>query len=165
MIEYLRALDWHTSLIPVEELVNSLDPLTERINIDLDVADRVLPKIGLECRLAADPAARWRFLDYLVSSGLSTSAKAEALLSWGGMAHQLLTPDVWPLSLLALSQFLGERVHSVFARLLHHIKIVYQPDLPLQAKGYFGVSHFWLSPAELKDSLKQAPAGMVEQKT
>ena len=164
IIEYLRVLDYYTPLTEVEDLVNSLDPLVERIKLDLDVADRVLPKIGLECRVDADRVAIRRFFNYLVSSNLSTPAKAEALQSWGGMAHERLTPDIWPRDLLALSCFLRERVHSAFARLLHHIKIVYQPDLPLQAKAYFGVSHLWLAPAALKDMLQQAAAGTLEQK-
>jgi len=79
------------------------------------------------------------------------------------MAHERLTPEIWPRDLLALSGFLGGRVHSVFARWLHHVKIVYQPGLPLQAKAYLAVYHMWLAPGAIKDLLKVAQSRISEQ--
>lgn len=154
--EYLRALDYDISSAGLKELLGLLEPLVDRIDLDMDVADRVLPKLGLECYLPSDAAAIRRFLTHLVSSGLSTEAKALALESWPGMAHERLNRDIWPPHLLALSAFLGGRVHSIFARWLHHVKIVYQPGLPLQAKAYLAVHHLWLAPEQLKDLLKIA---------
>jgi hypothetical protein len=162
IIEYLGALGWDETLTELKQVVCSLLPFVDRIDLDLDVTDRVLPKIGLECYLAPNAAAVRRFLDYLVSSGLSTPVKAEALESWRGMAHERLTPDIWPKDLLAVSGFLGGRVHSIFARWLHHIKIVYRPALQLQAKAYLAVHHLWLAPAALKDLVKQAESGALE---
>ena len=162
IIEYLRALDYDTSDGQLRGLVNVLAPLVERIDLDMDVADRVLPKIGLECYFAADVAAIRQFLNHLVSCGLSTRAKAEALELWRGMAHERLSPEIWPRDLLTLSGFLGGRVHSVFARWLHHVKIVYQPGLPLEAKAYLAVHHLWLAPEQIKDLLKVAQARASE---
>jgi hypothetical protein len=163
IIEYLRALDYDTSTGELEGLLNLLEPLVARIDLDMDVADRVLPKIGLECYLPIDPYATGRYLNHLVSSGLATSTKAKALESWPGMAHERLTPKIWPRDLLALSGFLRGRVHSVFARWLHHVKIVYQPGLPLQAKAYLAVYHMWVAPGTIKDLLKVAQSRISEQ--
>lgn len=154
--EYLHAVGWQGSLPEVRDLVNLLAPLVERIDLDIDVGDRVLPKIGLECYPAQSLPAIQRFLDYLVSSGLSTATKAEGLKRWAGLAHERLTPDVWPRDLLALSAFLEGRVHSAFFRWLHHIKVVHQPGLPAQAKAYLAVHHHWIAPADLKQIFYRA---------
>jgi hypothetical protein len=163
IIEYLQALDYDTSSGQLHELLDLLGPLAARIDLDMDVADRVLPKIGLEAYPAADASAIHRLLNQLVSCGLSTPAKAEGLESWRGMALERLTPEIWPRDLLALSGFLGGRVHSVFARWLHHVKIVYQPGFPLRAKAYLAVQHLWLAPEQIKDLAKQAQPRVPEQ--
>jgi len=155
--EYLQALGWEGSFPELEGLLKSLAPLVERIDLDMDVRDRVLPKIGLECYPAMTAPAR-PFLDHLVLSGLSTAAKAEALLRWSGMVHQRVTRDVWPRDLLSLSAFLDGRVHSTFLRWLHHIKVVYEPGFPLQAKAYLAVKHQWVTPGEVKQWLNSALA-------
>jgi hypothetical protein len=163
ILEYLQALGYDTCNRELNSLLEQLDPLVERIDLDMDVGDRILPKIGLECYLSADTSAIHQFLRHLVSRGLSTPAKAEALESWRGMAHERLNSDVWPRDLLALSGFLGGRAHSVFARWLHHVKIVYQPGLPLQAKAYLAVQHLWLAPEQIKDLLNRAQSRALEQ--
>jgi hypothetical protein len=163
ILEYLRVLDYDTSNGQLHSLLELLSPMVERIDLDMDVGDRVLPKIGLECYLPADTSAIHQFLNHLVSCGLSSPEKAEALESWRGVAHERLTPEIWPRDLLALSGFLGGRAHSTFARWLHHVKIVYQPGLPLQAKAYLAVQHLWLAPEQIKDLLNRAQARASEQ--
>jgi hypothetical protein len=163
IIEYLQNLGYDTSSGQLQALLELLGPLVERIDLDMDVGDRVLPKIGLECYLPADTSAIHQFLIHIVSCGLSTPAKAEALESWRGMAHERSNPEIWPRELLALSGFLGGRVHSAFARWLHHVKIVYQPGVPLQAKAYLAVQHLWLAPAQIKDLLNRAQSRASEQ--
>ncbi len=160
--DYLRGLDYDTASGELQRLVDVLAPLVDRIDLDLDVADRVLPKIGLECYLPMNPGIIRRYLDHLAVCGLATSVKAEALESWQGLAHERLTPEIWPHDLLALSSFMGGRVHSVFARWLHHVKIVFEPGLRLQAKAYLAVYHDWLAPGSLKALLRMAQSGALE---
>jgi hypothetical protein len=163
ILEYLQALDYDTSSGQLHALLELLSPMVERIDLDMDVSDRILPKIGLECYLPGDTFAIHQFLNHLVSCGLSTPAKAEALEAWRGVAHERSNPEIWPRDLLALSSLLGGRAHSVFARWLHHVKIVYQPGLPLQAKAYLAVQHLWLAPGQIKDLLHGAQSRASEQ--
>jgi hypothetical protein len=163
IIEYLRALDYDASGEQLHRLLDLLGPWVERIDLDMDVADHVLPKIGLECYPAADGSAIHQFMSHLVSCGLSDPAKAEPLKLWRGIAHERFTPEIWPRDLLALSGFLGGRLHSLFARWLHHVKIVYQPGFPLQAKAYLAVQHLWLAPEQIKDLLKLSRSRALEQ--
>ena len=163
ILEYLQALDYDTSSGQLHALLELLSPMVERIDLDMDVSDRILPKIGLECYLPADTSAIHRFLDHVVACGLSTPAKAEALESWRGVAHERSNPQIWPRDLFALSSLLGGRAHSAFARWLHHVKIVYQPGLPLQAKAYLAVQHLWLAPGQIKDLLNGPQSRASEQ--
>lgn len=162
--DYLHSLGWDGSSQELQALLTLLEPLTERIDLDLDVSDRVMPKIGLECYFGPDLRIIQRFLNQIVSSGLSTSSKAKAIELWPGLAHERLSPSIWPRELLETSSLLGGRLHSLFARWLHHVKIVYQPGVPLQAKAYLAVQHLWLAPADLKDLLNKASSGMLERK-
>jgi hypothetical protein len=163
ILEYLQVLDYDTSSGQLHALLELLSPMVERIDLDMDVGDRVLPKIGLECYFPGDRSAVHQFLNHLVSCGLSTPAKADALESWPGVVHERSNPEIWPRDLLALSGFLGGRAHSAFARWLHHVKIVYQPGLPLQAKAYLAVQHLWLAPEQIKGLLNRAQLRGPEQ--
>jgi len=53
IVEYLRAIEWKGAWLELESLLQSLEQKVERIDLDLDVTDRVLPKIGLECYTGA----------------------------------------------------------------------------------------------------------------
>jgi hypothetical protein len=58
----------------------------------------------------------------------------------------LSDPDLWPGNISFGDRFLGYRAVSLFSRWLNHIKLVYQPGIPLEAKGYLGFGHLWFAP-------------------
>jgi len=154
IIDYLQQVGWRGSPVDMGVLVDTLADYVESFSVDLDVSDRVLPKIGLECYpgFAVEKVAC--FLEYLVSAGFARPEKAEALNAWCGMVHERLSADVWPRDLLTASGFLGGRVHSMFHRRLHHVKIVYEPGHALCAKAYLAVQHFWVEPRLLRQALE-----------
>lgn len=120
IIEYLKAIDWEGRVSDLECLLESLAQNVAGIDLDIDVADHVLPKIGLECYMTVGhfPA----FLTYLVSSNLCTPQKRWEIEQWQGIT------DDYPSS-------------GVFIRSLHHVKIVYEFNTVLGAKAYLGVHH------------------------
>jgi len=150
ILAYLKAVDWRGSSAELEATMNSLSPLVERIDLDLDVTDHVLPKVGLECYTTGDPSATDRFLFRLVELGLATAGKASQLNLWRGMAHRRVSPAEWPRELASIAAFLEGRVDSSFIRWPHHVKVLWQPGAPLQAKAYLACMHIWVSPADLK---------------
>jgi hypothetical protein len=153
ILPYLIAIAWTGSRAETGQVLDELRSFAARIDLDLDVSDCVLPKIGLECYLPPDTLQApnvERFAEYLRSAGLATSSKARALRAWRGLAHERHTPERWPRELLGISGFLGGRVHSVFLRWLHHVKVVCEPGVPPQAKAYLAVQHGWLPPEALK---------------
>ena len=116
--DYLVAIGWDGCMRDVKELIDSFTPITQSVDLDVDVIDRVLPKVGLELYPGNGMSRLHLLVDHLVSAGLCTPCKAAALRSWPGMA---------------------EVEHKTFRRSLHHIKVVLTSDVPLLAKAYLGV--------------------------
>jgi hypothetical protein len=141
LLTYLEAVGW---VGPSEELtatVGRLFQLGDFVYLNLDVGERVYPKIGIEChfRGVAQPPMepRWpSLLAHLVEHGLCTPEKKEALLGFPGASFQRLIYE------------------RVFYRGLHHIKVVYQPGRPTEAKAYIGCKHQPLN--EVDEMLRKA---------
>lgn len=146
---YLMQIGWTDSTNTFSTLVLTLSEFVDSILLSFDVGDTVLPRIGLECFLNNQPyeEPRWQlFLDYLVEAGLCTPAKKNAFLAWPGLCQKLSIPDLWPSNISFGDRFLGSRAYSIFWRRVSHIKLVYQPDIPLEAKGYLAFGHSWFAP-------------------
>jgi hypothetical protein len=131
--EYLAQIGWTGPANVVADVLGPFCAFATNIALDVDVGERVSPKIGIECYLDDRRRARvepgWMaFLDHLVAQGMCTAAKRDALLAWPGTQHT--SQFIWP---------------SIFIRGLNHIKLVYQPGRPLEAKAYWGFAQHWSS--------------------
>lgn len=147
---YLDQVGWPGASEELEQTLDTLAPLVDRIDLDLDVGEQVSPKIGLECSFQDKPLPaqepRWfAFLDYLVDRGLCLESKREALLAYPGVADEWSRRKVYPAGLLTLSALLNPRLISAFSRELHHIKITFRDGHPLEAKAYLSARHHWIS--------------------
>lgn len=95
--------------------------------LHLDVGgDGVQPRIGLEYVLERGGQIRGRlheteFLDRLVELGLCTAAKRDGLLAWPGYSFEDFAHELWP---------------SLVKRRVNHVKLVYEPGRPPEAKAY-----------------------------
>ena len=158
ILNYLTQINWQGDINELKTLLNDISNLVDRIDLDIDVGEFVYPKIGLECYLTQQPSfePRWNlFLEYLVKLGLCVREKHDALLAYPGYVREKSHPELLPSSLLKLSKFLGSEYERVFFRGLHHIKIVYQPEKPLEAKAYLSVSHSLITPKFVSQWRKQ----------
>ncbi|HVT18277.1 MAG TPA: hypothetical protein VHQ90_19130 [Thermoanaerobaculia bacterium] len=111
--------------------VASLFEGVERLHLSLDVADSILPRIGIEGSFPRLPARepRWKELfERLVEKGLCLSDKCAATLAWPGSDSFWSAPASWPV------EALGTKCHCV--RSLSHVKVVCQPDRRPEAKVY-----------------------------
>jgi len=145
VVAYLEGLGWAGDGDELAALVDRLTGLVDRVAVDIDVADRLSGKVGLECYLPdfGQPGdePRWRtFLDDLVDRGLCRPEQRDGLLGYPGF-----TPDASVRHVAAASSLLGGRATSGYARVLHHVKVTYAPDAPVTAKAYFGAVHHWLT--------------------
>jgi len=148
--EYLDRIGWSGPVRRVTDLVAGLAAVTDRICVDVDVDAAVGPRIGVECYFNGFDPGRgpgWqRLLDYLVEGGLCRPEKRAGLAAYPGSSDAVADPDRWPERLLRASSLLGPRAISVIFRSLHHVKVVYEPGRPLEAKAYLAAGHRWLTP-------------------
>lgn len=146
--DYLMQIGWCESTETISTLVSNLYELVDEIRfLSFDIGDVIYPRVGLEFFLKQQPEnePRWElFLDRLIEMGLCTLAKKNALLAWPGVSQKADAPELWPQNLMGGDYLLGSRASSVFWRTINHIKIVYQPGIPLEAKGYVMFGHQWL---------------------
>jgi hypothetical protein len=172
--DYLMQISWSASTNTFSTLTSTLSKFVDSILLSFDVGDTVLPRIGLECFLNNQPydEPRWQlFLNYLVEAGLCTPAKKNAFLAWPGLSQKSSVPDLWPSNISFGDRFLGSRAFSIFWRRVSHIKLVYQPSIPLEAKGYLAFGHDWFTPDSLtqkeekteKSHEKQLPMSEITQ--
>ncbi len=145
---YLSAVGWPGRIGDLEALIARLSPYVDEVALDLDVADGIAGRVGLECYLSdfrqpgQDP--RWAaFLTELVRLGLCRPERRDAVLGFPGSVARGDRTAVWPEHLGAAAALLGGRARSAFARVLHHVKIVFEPGRPLEAKAYLAALHHW----------------------
>jgi hypothetical protein len=159
IVEYLSGVGWSGDEASLRGVLDPLARSVDRVLLNIDAGETVGAKIGLECYFDRNRQPgrepRWgAFLDSLVLQGVCTPDKREAILAYSGYVDQN-APDVpWPEALLRTSQLLGGRSLSTFVRSLHHVKIVYQPGRPLEAKAYLAGNHHWHTPASGASSVR-----------
>ena len=145
-LDYLVKIGWKEPRNTLFSLVLTLSEFVDDIVLSFDVGETIHPRIGLECFLQKQsrPDPRWQlFLDYLVERSLCTPAKRNSLLAWPGFSQKADNPELWPKNLSGGDLFLGAKAISVFWRTINLIKIVYQPENPLEAKAYLAFGHRW----------------------
>ena len=145
---YLAQAGWSGRTEELEAIVETLVPFVDDVTLDIDVAESVRPKVGLECILDKAPSPeRWRrWLDDLVARGLCTAGKRDGMLAWIGVSTQRSQPELWPENLVRASQRTPGLI-SGFQRRINHLKLVHQPGQPLQVKAYLAFRHMWVRTA------------------
>jgi len=158
IIPYLEKLGWEDKNDELKNLINELENEATRLVLSFDILqDGVGPKIGIECGFYPKkhdeyaPEPRWKnLLEYLVEKGLCLDHKKDALLDFiSGMQTEIstLTNGNEP---LLISTKIGDAEHkNALVRQIGHIKIVYYPDRPLEAKAYYGARLFGIEEQEI----------------
>jgi hypothetical protein len=95
------------------------------VELALDLAEAVSPRVGIEFTVERDAAATRSLLARLVARGLCSEAKAEAVRRWGGSETVALRGVDWPCTLV---------------RQVSHLKLVLEAEGELQAKVYLTVT-------------------------
>lgn len=131
LAQMVSAIGWRGDVGRVAELVAAFRPHADFVGLHFDLADRALPRVGIEPGFAASSwqrqphiEPRWQGqFDVLHGCGTLTPAKRDALLRWPG--HATATLDGGPAALL---------------RGLSHLKLVLNGDGSAEAKGYYGIA-------------------------
>ena len=148
ILEYLKNIGWSDSSNQLNCLLSELSSLVDVIRLNFAIEDKIFPKIGLECYLHKQPknSPKWKlFRDYLIKNKLCTLNQANALFNWSGYSKEKNNTKLQQYNFAKASPFDSPNFKSTIVRLFHHVKIVYQPNQPLQAKAYLWFGHRWLS--------------------
>jgi len=151
IMPYLEMLDWSGEPEKLSQLITELEKNVTRFSISIDLLENGIgPKIGIECsyypkhRDLYQPEPRWiAFLDYLVKKNLCTPEKRDGLIDFlpeGKNQDEYKNYARTPL--IIATKISNDACINVLVRQMGHVKIIYQPDHPLEAKGYFGARLF-----------------------
>ena len=145
----LRALDWPGPQSPVRQWCERLFERSKELRVCVDVADRVLPWIGLEVPVNADsgddPVALELF-GLLQREGLCDPEERAALLRWPGIVTPQDAPGPWPEALVAASIAGSPDALTALRCRFSHLKVSLEGRDDPVVKAYFGYFGFWLSP-------------------
>ena len=131
LIPYLDDIAWPGSGAELANILKAFctpNTIDQNIYIDLTLGETVMPRIGIAFaqqqieNLPGQDPTRKALLDRCVKEGLCSPQKREALALWPGNFYAFFSGKTWPI-----------RFHKWL-----DIKLVYQPDHPLEAKGYLG---------------------------
>lgn len=147
IIPYLKTLGWSDKN---EQLSNFIDELTRQgthIILHITIGEKgVDPKIGLECSFYPfryNFETRWSvFLDYLVQKGWCLSEKKDALLRFPGVNQEDMTTSFNLDSYVKITSSSDTGSSGVLVRYISHVKLVFLPTQPPEAKVYSGVRLF-----------------------
>jgi hypothetical protein len=146
---YLSQVQGQSVKADLTEIITMIQPLSDRIVLCFDLEEEIGSRIGLECYLDQQPKKepRWiEFLNLLVGMKCCTPQKRDALLEWPGLIQKKDHPDLWPVNLRNLDSWISPGSISVFWRTINHLKLVYQPNQPLEVKAYLAFGHRWFKP-------------------
>jgi hypothetical protein len=137
LLDFLGAIGWPGEIGELERLLRSIPCGSGRTALDaarllqFDILNGVQPRIGLEIPLRQHPQmidglAERDFLDALCDLGLCSPAKRDALLRWPGHSVEKFPHQIWP---------------SLALRRISHVKLVFEPGAPPEAKTYLSFFH------------------------
>jgi hypothetical protein len=148
LLQYLNSIGWQDRDGELSNLLSTLSGCTHVFRLNFAIQESVLPRIGLECYLDRQPvgSSQWQLMkNFLIDHHLSGLEKIQAIERWPGYSLSEDHQELWPEQYANSSAFLGNNIRSAIVRLLHHIKIVYQPGRQLEAKAYLWFGHRWLT--------------------
>jgi len=146
IIPYLISIGWADDAGAFAQVIEEIADKADRFVISFDVQeDGIGSKIGIECSFNESQYllnSKWeRFLEYLVTKGLCLPEKRDALLKYSGVENAEIE-DTTMKPLTSASRSLDEVLSSAIARFINHVKLVYRPGQPLEAKAYPAVRYF-----------------------
>ena len=126
LVDYLDQLKWAGSQSELNKLIDTFCSSSTDVRIDLGFDTTILPAIGIVFSevsvTSSHNTSDKSILDLIVEKRLCTNEKRDELAAWPGVFFKTYNNHSWP-----------TRIHKWL-----DIKLVYQPNRSLTAKGYLG---------------------------
>lgn len=149
VIPYLESLGWSDINNELACIIKELQQKVTRVVLHITITEQgVDPKIGLECSFSPDRyhlETQWAsFFDYLVRKGVCCPEKKTEVLNFLGVSQDHPS-EPFNLSSYKIAVLVpSEASANALVRYISHVKLVYKPGRPLEAKVYPGVRLFGL---------------------
>ncbi|WP_341228133.1 prenyltransferase/squalene oxidase repeat-containing protein [uncultured Arcticibacterium sp.] len=147
VIPFLEAVGYRYETENIEDWVEFIFSVSDRVRLCLDLGASVCKKIGFECFWDDQPnkETRWAyFLDECVGKKICLQEKAKDVLAWEKeMFPSLLTN--WPKPLWLESLRRSEEEFSYLKREVSHLKLSIKPSGKPELKAYLGYGNLWLN--------------------
>ena len=144
---YLNSIGWLDPTRQLSALIADISALADPVAmVDIDVANTVRPRIGVEfyVRGETDNRPRWKaLLAFLGERGLASPAKTSAVLAWPGFTQERADNHAWSDNLALGDLLFRGLAKSIFWRNINHIKLSYEPGQEPEVKVYLGFGHNW----------------------
>jgi hypothetical protein len=146
IIPYLKTIGWTDDSGKLAKLIKDLERFVSRFILHITIGENVSPKVGLECSFSKDKfhlETEWtNFFTYLTNNKLCIHDKKHALLNFIGIDNEE-DNNVFDISSYIPSVLINNSQYTnALVRFISHIKIVYQPDKPIEVKAYPGIRLF-----------------------
>lgn len=117
----------------------------DQVTLCIDVAENVLPGIGLECFWKGQPRkeAYWQFfIDNLNTHQPFHKEKIAEVLNWN---KEIFPGHInnWPEHLWIASLSRPENEFTFLKKWISHLKLSYHPEKDITLKAYLGYEHLW----------------------
>ena len=138
LVRVLTDNQWLGDADELQKQIGHLVQYADFFGLSIDIDPIIQPKIGIECWFNEDQAQPklMNFTRILVDEDVCSPQKREALLSWNGCFNTTINPAVWswPDNMQPVKP--SENKQVVVRKMAQYVKLVYEPDKPLVAKGY-----------------------------
>ena len=149
---YLERIGWPGNVGAVDELLTELGPQTSQFALGLDSADRLGPRLGIECYAGHDEGTAQRSLaiqGVLSRRGLATANEIQAINEWGAALHQQILRACWPAEMNHHPSRPGPSHRGLLVRVVNHVKFSVEGSSLLPAKVYLRAQIHWLDDDEM----------------
>jgi len=146
IVQYLEEIGWKDESGEFARLIDELKDKADRFVISYDVTDNgIAPRIGIELSFTSNLFHNedWNQLfDYLVEKGICIPEKRDALMDYVGTNDDEYFSGGIMKPVTSSANILETIDSAKIVRYINHVKIVYQPGKPLEAKAYPAVRLF-----------------------
>jgi hypothetical protein len=146
IVPYLKSLGWSDDEEGLSALIDEIKKYSDCIRLHIDIGDTINPQIGLECFISPDKyheGQGWDdFLTYLVEKKACNPNIKNALLDFPGVDQENSENEFDFDSYMPSVKLPDTNFSKAIVRYISHVKILYKPREPIEAKAYTGVRLF-----------------------
>lgn len=143
--KFLEQVNWRGDVDALLAGIDSIPEVAERVVFNFEADSELSDRIDIEFLVTPPNAATgWPLLlNRFVEKGYCSEEKFMALMQWPGYLTRSGQAN-WPMVMQQGSLFTSQRLQPYFHRAINHLKLIYRPAQPFEAKVYLSCQQMWL---------------------